>query len=485
MAVGDPPSMTMAAQMRDSSTARIDWRAPPRTWRIVILVAGIVAGQACLYGSALVGRQLLLPLDLLALPTIYLPSVPASAGIVPRDRTHLDPVWQYEFVRRFSASEIRAGRWPLWSPYGYAGAPFSGVQATPFQSLYAVVWPSPNVLGWIQLAVAIVAGTGVYRFVRDACGTRFWPAAVAAWCLPLSGFYVIWQGHPLPHAAAFLPWLMWATDAAIRRQRPWGGPLVAVFTYGLLGGALDIAAQALLVSGMYALWQAAVLLRRGRLRMTAIGLGGLTAGWVLGIVLTFVGMLPFLEYAPTSARLRDRVAGARERPAIGLSEVVNVIAPELQGSLRHGDLFLGESGNVPESAAAGAIHTRPFGPPSAAACSRRASAGTALAGCGAANRKPCASGQSSAPSRASCAGVSTPSAAAVTPSARHKPVSAPTIASASAVSPSPSIQERSIFTLSTGSRRRKPSEVEPAPKSSSAMPTPSARTWCSIAIRHA
>ena len=91
----EPPNKTMAAQMRDSPTACIDWRAPPRTWRIVIVVAGIVAGQTCLYGSALVGRQLLPPLDLLALPTLYLPSGPTSAGIVPRDRTHLDPVWQY------------------------------------------------------------------------------------------------------------------------------------------------------------------------------------------------------------------------------------------------------------------------------------------------------------------------------------------------------------------------------------------------------
>jgi len=326
---------------------------PSRWWRLAIVLVGILAGQSCLYGTALVGRQVLLPLDLLASRGVYLPRGAETAGIVPRDRTHSDQVLQYEMVRRFSAAEVRAGRWPLWSPYGYAGAPFFGVQATPFQSVYVLLWPSPYSLAWIQLLVAFVAGTGAYRYCRDVCGTAFWPTAIAAWCYPLTGFFVLWQGHALPHSAAFLPWLIWATDSTWRRPGGWGGPLLAVFTYCVLGGALDVAGQALLVSGAYALWQAGMAIRDGRTRDACVGLATVSAAWALGILLTFIGLLPFIEYAPTGARIQDRVTGVRERPPIGLSELGNVVLPELQGNPRPGSLFIGRAGNVAESSAAG------------------------------------------------------------------------------------------------------------------------------------
>ena len=121
-----------------------------RRTRAAIVVAGIVAGQCLLYGSALAGRTVLLPLDLLNGPGAYLPRSAATADLVPRDFSQSDQVLQYELVRRFTAAEVRAGRWPLWSPHAYAGAPAFGVQGSIFQGPY-VAWPSPFVLAWMQL----------------------------------------------------------------------------------------------------------------------------------------------------------------------------------------------------------------------------------------------------------------------------------------------------------------------------------------------
>jgi len=323
-----------------------------RSTRAAIVAAGIIAGQCLLHGSALVGQTLLLPLDLLSVPGSYLPRSDATAGLVPRDYAQGDQVLWHELSRRFTAAEVRAGRWPLWSAYAYAGAPAFGVQCSVFQWPY-VVWPSPFLLAWIALAVALVAGAGAYRFSRTVLGTTFWPAVVAAWVYPLTGFFVVWQEHVLPHTAAFLPWIVWGVDRVYRKPARWGGPAVAACTYALIAGALDVAGQALLVSGLYAVSQGIRLSIRGESGAAVRGMMTVAAGWILGFMLTAIWLLPFGEYAGMGARVQDRAAGARERPPIGIMEARLLLAPDVQGRSRPGSLFIGASGNAPESAATG------------------------------------------------------------------------------------------------------------------------------------
>jgi hypothetical protein len=51
--------------------------------KLLIVGAGIVLGQAILYGPSLIGEKVLLPLDLLARPGFYIPPTPETAKIVP------------------------------------------------------------------------------------------------------------------------------------------------------------------------------------------------------------------------------------------------------------------------------------------------------------------------------------------------------------------------------------------------------------------
>lgn len=52
---------------------------------IAIAVLGIVVGQAILYGPSLIGKKILLPLDLLAMPGSYLPLTEQYKNIVPHN----------------------------------------------------------------------------------------------------------------------------------------------------------------------------------------------------------------------------------------------------------------------------------------------------------------------------------------------------------------------------------------------------------------
>ncbi len=83
-------------------------------WGIVL--AGIVLGQVILYGPSLLGYKVLLPLDLLAEPDVYLPQTADARKIEQQNRGLTDWVYVYEPSRLFAVSELSAGRFPAWAP---------------------------------------------------------------------------------------------------------------------------------------------------------------------------------------------------------------------------------------------------------------------------------------------------------------------------------------------------------------------------------
>src|SRR5262245_58442519 len=104
------------------------------------------------------------------------------------------------------------------------------------------------------ILMAMVAGIGAYLFFRIAMRRSFGPAAVCAWCQPLAGFCVLWQGFPIGMAVYWLPWVLLAVNKAVN-----GGSLalvaLAVMTGAVvLSGHLDVGGQVLLASGFYAIW---------------------------------------------------------------------------------------------------------------------------------------------------------------------------------------------------------------------------------------
>src|SRR5258707_1255178 len=103
--------------------------------RLAIVLAGLVACQFVLYGPSLVGKKILLPLDILAAPGYYLPQTPEFTKIVPHNPVLSDIVCQFEPERRFAVEELRAGRFPMWAPYQYCGAPVVWPRFSVFQLL--------------------------------------------------------------------------------------------------------------------------------------------------------------------------------------------------------------------------------------------------------------------------------------------------------------------------------------------------------------
>jgi hypothetical protein len=309
--------------------------------KLLIVIAGIILGQAILYGPSLIGEKVLLPLDLLTLPDYYIPPTPETVKIVPHNKILSDPVTQFEPARRFAISEIHEGRFPLWAPYQYGGVPFVWPKYSLFLLLECCT-RSPVILAWTQLLAALVAGTGMYFFCRKLLWVTFWPAVVCAWCYPLTAFFVLWQGSPTGLAVYWLPWIFLSVDKTIRGASPLAAIGLSVVTFLVLtSGHIDVAGQVLLGAGIYAIWCLWDAHPGGWfLRKFWMASVTLILGWGLGFLLAAPHLLPLLEYAQSGSRMVHRSEGAEERPPVGLAALPQVVLPDIYGTSEQGSTFI-------------------------------------------------------------------------------------------------------------------------------------------------
>ncbi|MGB8368973.1 MAG: hypothetical protein WCF71_06725 [Verrucomicrobiia bacterium] len=323
--------------------------------KLLVVSAGIVLGQAILYGPSLIGEKILLPLDILAQPGVYMPPTPETAKIVPHNIVLSDLIAGLEPARQFAISEIHRGRFPLWAPYQYGGVPFVWPKYSLFL-LWECLIKSPVILAWGQLFAALVAGMGMYFFCRRVLTVSFWPATVCAWCYPLTAFFVLWQGFFTGLAVCWLPWLFLSVDKTMRGINPRTAIGLSLVTFLVLtSGQMDIAGQVLLGSGFYAtwcLWHAHPGQWFQRKFRTALAM--LALGWGLGFLLAAPHLLPLVEYAKTGSRMIHRSAGAEERPPVGLTALPQVVLPDIYGTTENGSTFIAieREPSLPESATA-------------------------------------------------------------------------------------------------------------------------------------
>jgi hypothetical protein len=323
--------------------------------RVLLVAFGIILGQAILYGPSLVGRKVLLPLDILGAPGVYLPRTGWVTNIEPHNASLTDLVYVMEPQRRFAVSELSSGRLPAWAPYEFGGVPFIWPKFSPFLFLQSCI-ASPVVLAWSQLCQGLVAGLGIYFFIRRGLQLGFWAAALCAMSYPMTAYFILWQGFLTSLPVTWLPWILLAIDRTVRRSSPlapiWLGLTTCLV---LVSGPVDIAGQVLLGSGLYALW---CLVGQGVGKSMTLQVGRtllcVALGWVLGFALATPYLLPVMEYARTGARMEKRAGGAEERSPIGISALPQVVLPDMYGTMETGSLRSAPDHQA-ESSAAGYV----------------------------------------------------------------------------------------------------------------------------------
>jgi len=324
--------------------------------KLLLVAVGIIAGQVVLYGPALVGSKVLLPLGCLAESGRYIPRTPGAPEIESTHPVLSDLVLFTEPPRLFAARELSAGRLPRWTPYEYGGVPFTWPIYSP-HFLLSILSVSPVSLAWAQVFAALVAGFGVFALCRSALKITYWPSVFAAWCYPITGWFVLFQGYSVCVPVIWLPWLCYAIDRTIRGRPAAVAGLAIATALVFLSRNLDVAGQVCLVSALFASWRAWDI-HRDRCVRFLFGGGGLrlVLGLGLGLLLAAPHLLPVQVYAGTSDRLSRRTSGTEERPPVGIAALPQFVLPDMYGAFAEkGSCPLLEpaEGNLLESPAAG------------------------------------------------------------------------------------------------------------------------------------
>ncbi|AMV40010.1 hypothetical protein [Planctomyces sp. SH-PL62] len=276
--------------------------------RAELVVFGVVLAGCVgiFFHDALRPGRVLSPADVLFVQSSF--REPGASAYEPENRLLMDPVLQFQPWLAFNRAELRAGRLPLWNPYAGCGAPHvaNGQSAVfdPF-NLIIVLGAWPDALAWTAAARLWFAGLGAFLLARSwAFGP--WGRWFAGLCFPFCGFLVVWLLYPVTPAAVWLPWLLLATDRAIREPGPRAAGLLAFAVAGVLvAGHVQTSAHVLLAGGLLAAWR---LARASDRRRPAVAWG---AGIALGVGIAAVQVVPLGEYLTKSPVWVER---RREHP---------------------------------------------------------------------------------------------------------------------------------------------------------------------------
>jgi hypothetical protein len=319
-----------------------------------MLWAGWLIPQLLLLGPAFVGWTVDLPVDLLAAPHInYFPTRPEYANITPHNA---DDVSDLVLIGpatggNFAARELRAGRLPLWQPGNFAGAPFVA-SYSPFVIPFYLA-PYPITLAWIWLLEAVTLGIGTWLLLRRTFQLSYWPAAIGSWCAPLTGFMTVWHGFTVVGPFCWLPWLLLAAGAAVKRPQGYGSVAVAILTaLTLLSGHPGVGGLVLLTTGLYVLWLLGdEIFAQRRWQRAASSAMGIGLAWMLGFSLAAPYLLPLLEYGRTGARLQMRSQRLEERLPEGVRALAAIVVPDIYGGNSRADWRRTSRTILPESSA--------------------------------------------------------------------------------------------------------------------------------------
>ncbi len=168
------------------------------------------------------------------------------------------PSLQFYPWREYAFDLLRAGQLPLWIPYNGAGTPlFANYQSS---LLYPLSWlgfvlPLAQTMSLTAVLHLFIAGWGMWRFTGELKFSSV-GSGVSALAFGMTAYLMARLGtYPVVQAAAWLPWMLWATLRILEAGRPRSAGLLALFTaLLLLAGHAQTAWYSLLLTGLFALW---------------------------------------------------------------------------------------------------------------------------------------------------------------------------------------------------------------------------------------
>jgi hypothetical protein len=265
---------------------------PARVVALFLLILGP------LFGAALFGGKILLPLDNLRghIPFERLQPTEPTGNVIQGDLLQL--VLPSLVAVREGWGE---GRWPLWNPRVGAGMPLlADPQAQALQPLVLLASPFPPARAAGVTAALRVLFALIFFFLflrRQKIGEG--PAVAGALAYGLGGFVLLWVGWPLANSAVWLPAVLWALGRCDEEGARRDTFLLTVTLLSLLlAGHPETILYALALAGAFL----ASRVRRRPLGLRGALLRRAAFAGVLALMLAAPLLLPAAELLPKSLR---------------------------------------------------------------------------------------------------------------------------------------------------------------------------------------
>ena len=235
-------------------------------------------------------------------------------------------------VRQFLFNELRQGRFPLWNPHLACGVPsLASMQIAVFYPLNVLLAPlgpftASGIAAFLKL---LLAGVFTMLYLRRM---GLSPAAglAAAIVYALSGFMIVWLGHPHVNAAVLLPLLLYFVEtqfAGPPRLRPWIG-FACAYAAMLLGGHPPTAFHITVVVALYFGFRLAEPGCQERLRRTGLWL----AATLAGAAIAAPQLLPYVEYYRESSSALATASLDRWASHLTPATLPHLLLPYLSGA---------------------------------------------------------------------------------------------------------------------------------------------------------
>lgn len=147
--------------------------------------------------------------------------------------------------RQFTTDQLKAGLWPLWNPYNFAGnvhlAAYQTAVFYPLNILYFLL-PQVDAWSWLVILQPILAGLFMYLFLKEI-NLSSKGSFLGALAFAFSGWMMSWSEESLviEHAALWLPLILYALER-VGRKAPTGNSFLLVLglTCSILAGFLQM-----------------------------------------------------------------------------------------------------------------------------------------------------------------------------------------------------------------------------------------------------
>jgi hypothetical protein len=236
---------------------------------------------------------------------------------------------------------------PLWNPHLCCGVPnlgaIQGAMLFPIRLLLSPLDPF-SASGPAAFLKLCLAGWFTLLYVRLLGGSHA-AALLAGMTFSLSGFMIVWLGHPQVNSAMWLPLLLYFVEKAFRQGqtdafskpalRAWAG-LAAAFACMILGGHPPTVIHVTIVLGLYFLFRLKEYGREQALPRVMLLAGSLA----VGLLLAAPQILPFLEYYRQSSSAQASASMARWSSHLSFSSLIHFLLPDCMGNPARGFLDL-------------------------------------------------------------------------------------------------------------------------------------------------